>query len=489
MTVKSPRIARARAGDAGTAPGARGAGASTAGFDIALEDSLCGGRTLLVGTRDARIAQAQTLDSRSMAAAHEGTASDELVLIENAAEVVTSRGSVPRSGADLDQIDVLRDGAIAVRGTQIVGVGAASEVRARYPRAKRIDAGGGTVLPGLVDAHTHPVFAGTREDEFEMRTRGATYVEIAKAGGGILSSVRGVRAASEEELLARLLVRLDRFLALGTTTIEAKSGYGLSLEDELKSLRVIARAAAMHPVEIVPTFLGAHDIPLEFRGNKQAYVNLLVEEMLPRVAQEKLAEYCDVFVEAHTFTVDEARAILTRANGLGLRARLHADQLSASRGAELAAEVHAASADHLEFVDDAGIDALRAGGVVAVLCPVVPLYLHVDQEAPGRKLIDRGVSVAISTDFNPGTCYLQSLPTAMAWAALRYRMSAAETICAATLNAAASIGRAQRIGTLEAGKQADVVCLDVPNHRHIVYEQGRNAVRWVMKRGRIVHEV
>jgi imidazolonepropionase len=412
-----------------------------------------------------------------------------VLLVENAGEVVTSRGTRARSGEDLGRIDVMRDGAVAIRGEEILAVGRAHELRALHPRATRIDARGGTVVPGFVDAHTHPVFAGTREDEFEMRTRGATYVEIAQAGGGILSSVRGVRTASEDELLARLLVRLDRFLALGTTTIEAKSGYGLSLEDELKSLRVIARARAMHPVEIVPTFLGAHDIPLEFRGRKDKYVEILVEEMLPRVAQEELAEYCDVFVEAHTFTVDDARAILTRANGLGLRARLHADQLSASRGAELAAEMGAASADHLEFVDDAGIDALREGGVVAVLCPVVPLYLRIDKEAPGRKLIDRGVGVAISTDFNPGSCYLQSLPAAMAWAALRYRMSAAETICAATLNAAASLGRAGRIGTIEAGKQADLVCLDVPNHRHIVYEQGRNAVRWVMKKGRLVFDL
>jgi imidazolonepropionase len=273
---------------------------------------------------------------------------------------------------------------------------------------------------------------------------------------------------------------------MGTTTIEAKSGYGLSLEDELKSLRVLQRAAQMHPVEIVPTFLGGHDFPHEYRDRKAAYVALIVEEMLPRVAEARLAEYCDVFVEAHTFTIAHARAILRRAGDLGLRARLHADQLSAGGGAELAAELNAASADHLEFVDDAGIEALKAAGVVAVLCPVVPLYLRLEREAPGRKLIDRGVGVAISTDFNPGSCYLQSLPTAMAWAALRYRMNAAETICAATLNAAASIGRAGRIGTIEVGKQADLVCLDVPNHRHVVYEQGRNAVCWVMKKGRVV---
>ena len=410
------------------------------------------------------------------------------LMVANAAELVTSRGDVARVGADLGAVDVIRDGSVAVRAGRIVATGTAGDLRARYEPARILDARGGTLVPGFVDAHTHPVFAGTRAEEFELRTRGATYVEIAAAGGGILSSVRGVRAASQEELLELLLVRLDRFLALGTTTIEAKSGYGLSLEDEIKSLTVIARAGAVHPVEIVPTFLGAHALPPEFAGRRAGYVDLVVEEMLPRVASEKLAEYCDVFAEEQAFTVGESRRILGRAAELGLRARIHADQLTRSGGAQLAAEVRAASADHLECVDDAGIEALRAAGVVAVLCPVVPMFLRIEQEAPGRKMVDRGVAVAISTDFNPGSCYLQDLPTAMAWAALRYRMSAGETLAAATLNAAVSIGRGDRIGTLEAGKQADVVCLDVPDHRHVVYEQGRNRVRWVVKKGSVVYE-
>lgn len=409
------------------------------------------------------------------------------LLVHGAREIATGRGRVALGGRRLGDVLVEIGGAVVVRDGTIVAVGSESDLRARYAPAQQLDAEGGTIVPGFVDAHTHPVFHGTREDEFESRTRGATYVEIAQQGGGILSSVRGVRAASREVLLAQLLTRLDRFLELGTTTIEAKSGYGLTTDDELKSLEVIRAAREIHPVEIVPTFLGAHEFPPEYRDDRGAYVDLLVEEMLPRVAAEKLAEYCDVFTEGHVFGLEDSRRILLRAVALGLRPRLHADQLSRLGGAELAAEVGAASADHLEFVDDAGIDALAAAGVVPVLCPVVPLFLRVDQEAPGRRMIDRGLAVAVSTDFNPGSCYLQSLPTAMAWAALRYRMSAGEALTAATLNAAYSLGRADRLGTIETGKQADLVCLDVPNHRHLVYEHGRNAVRWVVKRGRLVH--
>lgn len=409
------------------------------------------------------------------------------LIVHGAAELATPRGSSPRAGGDLGDVDVLSDAALAIDGGLVLAIGTRAEIDARFTARERLDARGGTIVPGFVDAHTHPVFAGTREDEFELRTRGATYVEIAQRGGGILSSVRGVRAASREELLAALLVRLDRFLALGTTTIEAKTGYGLSLDDELKCLEVLREAARTHAVEIVPTFLGAHDYPAEYRERKPAYVDLLVNEMLPRVAAEELAEYCDIFTEGHVFGLADSRRILTRARELGLGLRLHVDQLTPLGGAELAAELGAASADHLEFVSDAGIEALARARVVPVLCPIVPLYLRVAQEAPARAMIDRGLAVALSTDFNPGSCYLQSMPTVLAWAALRYRMSAAEALTAATLNAACSLGRGARIGTLEPGKQADLVLLDVPNVRHLVYELGRNPVTAVVKRGRIVH--
>jgi imidazolonepropionase len=415
-----------------------------------------------------------------------GTAID--LLVTGAAELATPEGSTPRSGAALGAIRVLSAGAVAVDGGRCVAVGSAAELGARFAPRAVLDARGGTLVPGFVDAHTHPVFAGTREDEFELRTRGATYVEIAAAGGGILSSARGVRAASAEELLALLFLRLDRFLELGTTTVEAKSGYGLSLEAELKSLEVIAAARRTHPVELVPTFLGAHDFPPEYRDRRAAYVDLLVEEMLPRVAADRLAEYCDVFTEGHVFGIEDSRRILLRARSLGLGLRLHADQLSQLGGAELAAELGAASADHLEFASDAGLAALAAAGVVPVLCPLVPLYLRVAQEAPARRMIDAGLAPAVATDFNPGSCYLQSLPEVMSWSALRYRMSAGEALTAATLNAACSLGRGAEIGTLEVGKRADLVVLDVPNHRHLTYELGRNPVRAVVKGGAVVHE-
>jgi imidazolonepropionase len=410
------------------------------------------------------------------------------LLVHGAAEIATPEGHAARGGVLLGQIRLERAGAIAIRGGKIVAFGAERELRGRFAAARELDARGGTVVPGFIDAHTHPVFAGTREEEFELRTKGATYVEIALAGGGIVSSVRGVRAASGDELLDKLLVRLDRFLALGTTTIEAKTGYGLSLESELKSLEVLARARALHPIEIVTTFLGAHDYPLEYREKKGAYVELLIHEMLPRVAALRLAEYCDVFVEGHVFGLDDARRILQRAQELGFKLRLHADQLSLLGGAELAAELGATSADHLEFVDERGMDALLEAGVVPVLCPLVPLYLRIEREAPARAMIERGLAPAISTDFNPGSCYSQSMQEVLSWSALRYRMSAAETLTAATLNAAAALDRAERLGSIEVGKDADLVCLDVPSHRHIVYELGRNAVSWVVKSGRIACE-
>ena len=408
------------------------------------------------------------------------------LLITGAGECASALGSCARGGVQLGQIEVRAGAALAIDRGEILALGPEAELLARYQARERLDARGGLVVPGFVDAHTHPVFAGTREDEFEQRTRGATYVEIAAAGGGILSSVRGVRASSKEQLLALLLMRLDRFLELGMTTVECKTGYGLSLSEELKCLEVLRVAQQMHPVELVPTFLGAHDFPAEHREKKGEYVRILVEEMLPAVRAQGVAEYCDIFTESHVFGIEDSRRILSRARELGLRLRLHADQLTPLGGAKLAAELGADSADHLEFVDDAGIEALGAANVVPVLCPLVPLYLRLSQEAPGRRMIDAGLAPALSTDFNPGSCYLQSMHEVLSFAALRYRMSAAETLTASTLNAACSLGRGERLGTLEPGKQADVLVLDLPNHKHLVYELGRNPVRAVVKRGRVV---
>ncbi len=407
------------------------------------------------------------------------------LLVAGASELATPRGSLPLSGADLERIALIEKGAVAIRGDRIVAVGPEAELARAYAPERVLDARGGTIIPGFVDAHTHPVFAGTREGEFELRTRGKSYLEIARDGGGIVASVRGVRAATEEELLDVLLVRMQRFLELGTTTIEAKTGYGLSLEDELKCLAVLAEVRTLHPVRRVVTFLGAHAFPPEYGDRRQAYVDLLVEEMLPRVAEGRRAEFCDVFTETLAFDLEETRRILTRARDLGLDLRLHADQLSPMGAAELAAELRVASADHLEHVSERGIEALAGAGVIAVLCPLVPLVLRQEKEAPARRLIAAGVPPALSTDFNPGSCYVQGMPEVLAWAALRYRMTAAECLTAATLNAACSLGLGEEIGSLEAGKCADLVVLDQPNHRHLGYEFGRNPVRAVVVGGRV----
>lgn len=411
------------------------------------------------------------------------------LLVVGASELATPVGSSPRTGAAMNEISVLAGAAIAIRDGVITAVEDEATLRARVRANETLDARGGVLVPGFVDAHTHPVFAGTREEEFELRTRGATYVEISEAGGGILSTVKGVRATSAEVLTDSLTRRLDRFLCLGTTTVEAKSGYGLSLADEAKSLEVIRDVHASHAVDLVSTFLGAHDFPPEYRERKAEYVDLLVEEMLPDIAERSLAEYCDIFTESHVFGLDDSRRILETAKSLGLRLRLHVDQLTPLGGAELAAELGADSADHLEHVSEAGMESLRDAGVVAVLCPLVPLYLRQEREVPGRAMIDRGVPVALATDFNPGSCYTQSMPEVLTWGALRLRMSAAECLTAATLNAACSLGRGAEIGSLEVGKAADIVVIDAPNHLHLVYEFGWNPVRTVIKNGRVVHDL
>ena len=407
------------------------------------------------------------------------------LLISGASEIASPQGQTPRGGQALGQVKVISAGAIALDGGRILALGDEAELRAAYAPKQEFDAQGGCVVPGFVDAHTHPVFAGTREGEFEARLRGQSYLEIAAAGGGIVSSMKGVRAASEEELLAQLLVRLDRFVALGTTTVEAKSGYGLSLEDELKCLRVLRAADAAHPVSVVPTFLGAHDYPPEYRDRTAEYEALVIEEMLPAVAEQGLAEYCDVFTESHVFGLDATRRIAHAARELGLGVRLHVDQLTPLGGAQLAAEVGAASADHLEHVSPAGIEALGAAGVVPVLCPLVPLYLREEQEAPGRAMVRAGLAPALATDFNPGSCYVQSMPEVLSWGALRYGLSAGEALSAATLNAACSLGRGHDRGSIEVGKRADLVVTDLPHHGHLTYELGRSPVRAVFVEGQV----
>ncbi|MCB9908366.1 MAG: imidazolonepropionase [Planctomycetes bacterium] len=409
------------------------------------------------------------------------------LMVVGASEIVTASGTQALGGKALDRVHILRDAALVVAGERIVAIGPEREIQSQWQATRTLDAGGGVVIPGLVDAHTHPVFLGTREGEFEDRLRGKTYLEIAQAGGGILSSLRGVRESSQAELVQALLIRMDRFLALGTTTVEAKSGYGLSVADEIKSLEAIREANARHPVDLVPTFLGAHDFPPEFRSDHAGYVELLCREMLPEVARLGLAEYFDVFTEGHVFGIEDSRRLLERARELGFGLRLHADQLTALGGAQLAAEMHAASADHLEHVTPSGMQALGQAGVVPVLCPLVPIFLRQDQEAPGRRMADAGLPIALATDFNPGSCYAMSLFEVLSFGALRYGLMAGEALTAATLNAACSLGRGSSVGTLEVGKLADLVLTDLPNHHHLTYELARSPVQSVIKRGKLVY--
>jgi imidazolonepropionase len=416
---------------------------------------------------------------------HSAPRAIELLLL-NAVEVATPLGHAPQAGERLGRLDRIPGGGVAIDGGRVVDVGPSQALVERYRPRQRHDCAGGVLVPGFVDAHTHAVFAGSRELDFELRNRGASYAELAAAGAGILSTVKRVRAASLEELCESLLLRLDRFLEHGTTTIECKSGYGLSAEGELKCLEAMAQAARRHPVSLVPTFLGAHAYPPEFAQNRGGYVDLLCNQVLPEVTARGLARYADVFTEHIAFSVADSRRILETARGLGLGLRLHVDQLSAMGGSELAAELGAASADHLEHVQPAGIEALARAGVQPVLCPLVPIYLREAQEAPGRRLVEAGLAPALSTDFNPGSCPLQSMPEVLTFAALRYGFSAAEALTAATLNGAASLGLAGEIGSLEPGKWADVLLLDLPNLEHLCYEYGRNPVRNVWKRGRLV---
>lgn len=408
------------------------------------------------------------------------------LLVTNAAEVLTLRGPVPRVGAALDDLGIEPDGAVAIRAGRIVAVGPARSIEARFAPRRTLDAGGGIVLPGFVDAHTHPVFAATREREFDLRLRGRTYQEITAAGGGIFSSVRSLRAASTADLETGVRTHFERFLDDGTTTIEAKSGYGLNLDDELRSLEILRRVATDHALEVFPTFLGAHQMPEEFKTRRGEYVAFLREQALPEVKRRGLARACDVFCDDGAFTLDEARAVLSAAREQGFQLRVHADELAQIGASELAAELEAASADHLCKATPAAIQALARARTTAVLLPATVLSLGVKAIPPARALIDARVPVAIATDFNPGTSYTTSMPLAIALACCLLRLTVAESIAAATVNAAYSLRLHDRIGRIEPDMQADLVVLARPSHLFLGYELGASRVHAVVKRGRVV---
>jgi imidazolonepropionase len=389
----------------------------------------------------------------------------------NCSQVVTLAGAKrARAGGDLRQLAVIEDGAMLVRDDRIEAVGRRREIEELINGdCEVIDAGRRVVLPGFVDAHTHPVFAGIRANEFEQRTAGATYREIATRGGGIRATVRATRNASLADLVKAGKRYANWFLRNGTTTIEAKSGYGLTIEDELKILRAIKQLNDETALSYVPTFLGAHDIPFEYKSRRQMYVDLVVKEMLPRVAEEKLAEYCDVFCEEGVFTADEAWQILSAAQCHGLGLRVHADQLSLSGGAKLAAELNAATADHLEHTDATGIAALKAAKVQPVLLPGSVYALGSNKYPVAREMIDAGLAVVLATDFNPGSSPTPSMTMILSLACTQMKMTPAEAISAATINAAYSLGRGDEIGSLEKGKRADFVIHDVSDYRELPY--------------------
>src|SRR6266481_7578930 len=394
----------------------------------------------------------------------------DTLAVLNASQLVTLTGPRrPRIGAEISQLAIIRDGGMLIRNGKIDIVGLSDEIEKKADDAEIIDAGRRVVLPGFVDAHTHLVFAGNRLDDFERRAHGETYEQIAAAGGGIWSTVEKTRAASDIDLFEQAKKHASWFLKCGTTTVEAKSGYGLTVDDELKILRVIRRLNQETPLEIVPTFLGAHAIPREDRQSPQRYVDLVINEMLPRVAKEELAEFCDVFCEQGYFDIDQSREILTAAKKFGLKLRIHADQLSNSGGARLAGELKATTADHLEKTDGQGIGAMKSANVQPVLLPGSVYALGSACYPRAREMIETGLAVVIATDFNPGSSPSPSMPMMLSLACTQMKMSPAEAIAASTVNAAYSLNCGDKIGSLEIGKLANFTIFDCKDYREIAY--------------------
>jgi imidazolonepropionase len=417
------------------------------------------------------------------------------LLFVNAAQVVTCAGApAARRGSEMRAFEVLSDAAVAVRGKSILAVGPRRELQRQHRAAERVDCDGGVLMPALVDSHTHAVFGAPRSAEHEMRAAGMDYMEIARTGGGIHASVRDVRGRTERELTALARTRLRRLASFGVGTIEVKSGYGLTLEDEIKLLRVIRKLSKELPFRLVPTFLGAHEIPLEHRGSaasRREYIDEVIHEMLPRVVKERLASFADVFCETGVYTVAESREILGAAQAAGLQLKLHADELTSSGGAQLAAELGATSADHLAAISDTGIGALATARTVATLLPATMLFLGKPSQAPARRMIEAGLPIALASDFNPGTSPTTSLPLVLTLGVSQLRLSAAESIIAATVNGAAALGLADRVGQLAAGNSADLALYEISDYRELPYWLGARVCRGLWTRGKAceVHDL
>jgi imidazolonepropionase len=410
-------------------------------------------------------------------------------LITGCSELLTLRGSVPRRGRALAELGLIRDGALLVRGDRITAIGPRRRIERlkEARRAEKLDFGGRVVLPGFVDSHTHLVFPSSRAAEYEQRCSGKTYEQIARAGGGIRLTVKNLRRATSKSLREHARTHLRQFAAHGTTTLEAKSGYGLDWKSELKILDVLHQLHQQQPLDISCTFLGAHVVPTEYRRRPDAYVDLLVKRWIPMVATAGLAEFCDVYCDRGAFSLAQSRRILTAGRACGLVPRIHAEQLARTGGARLAIELQAASADHLEKVDGDDIRALSLSNVVCTLLPGCGFHLGLGHFAPARELIDAGAIVALATDFNPGTSPTLSMSMILSLACTQMRMTPAEAIAAATINPAYSLRKHDRVGSLEVGKYADLAAFDVASYREIPYYFGVNLCSLTMKRGAIIH--
>ena len=407
------------------------------------------------------------------------------LIIYNCKEMITMEEQIPGSG--MRGLGTVTDGAIAVSEGKIVALGNSALICQDYSADEYIDATGLTALPGLIDCHTHPVFVHTREAEFSQRLAGLSYVEISKTGG-IRSTIASTRAASDDQLFELAETRIRRMIALGTTTLEAKSGYGLNTRSELQQLRVIKRLAEELPITIIPTFMGAHEYPAEYKNDHATYLKILCEEMIPAVAEQGIARFCDIFTEAHVFSLDETRQVLGTAKKYGLRLKMHADEIEPIGGAELAAELGCISADHLGAASEAGIQALKAAGVVPVLLPATLSSLQAKRYAKAREMIAAGLQVAIATDYNPGSCNCDSLPLTMTLACLQMGMTPSEALCACTINAAKALGIEETTGSLKVGKAADISLWDIPSIDFIPYHFGSSHLSRVIAQGKTVHQ-
>ena len=416
------------------------------------------------------------------------------MLIKNAAELVTCSGSSAKQGQEMADLHIIKDGAVIIKEGEIEAVGQTGDIEKQFKEIKAghsdfdiIDARGKAVLPGFVDSHTHLVFGGYRAEEFSWRLRGDSYMEIMQRGGGIVNSVNATRKASAEELLESGIRRLNSMLSFGVTTVEGKSGYGLDRETEIKQLEAISRLNQIHYLDVVPTFLGAHAVPQEYKDRQDAFIDFMATEVLPEVADQNLAEFCDIFCEKGVFSVEQSRRLLTRAKELGLKLKLHADEIVQLGGAELAAELEAVSADHLLQASDQGIKDMAAAGVVATLLPATAFSLK-EPYANGRKMIDSNCAVALATDFNPGSCFTESIPLVFALATLYMNISTEEAISALTINGAAALDRTDRIGSIDKGKKGDVIVLEFPSYTYIPYHLGVSTVEKVVKQGNLVFD-